>query len=172
MSIKFFNVPFGSLFASILVLTSCLPSDDALTNDTTASNKSVAELSGSWSGRFCEQDQSEGYYQDKVTFDTLTNTAIISTNYYFDANCLILIEEIDSQTSWFTLGETITTDSGLTAREIDVFQTEDMMPPVQYSIYRIDGDVLYLGDSTDIEYTGTTEDRPTSLDFESSQTRF
>jgi hypothetical protein len=172
VSIKYFSVLSRSLFASTLVFTSCLPSEDALTNDTTASNKSVAEISGSWSGRFCEQDQSEGYYQEKATFDALTNTVLSSTNYYSDANCLILIEEIDSQTYWYALGETITTDSGLTAREIDIFQTEEMMPPVQYSIYRIDGDVLYFGDATDIEYTGTIEDRPTSLDFESSQNRF
>jgi hypothetical protein len=166
MSIKYFSVLSGSLFASLIILTSCLPSEDSLTTSKTATG-----INGSWSARFCQQDQSDLYYQEKTTFDTLTNTALNSLNSYSDANCLILIEEIDSQIYGFTLGETITTDSGLAAREINVFQTEEMLPPVLYLIYRIDGDLLYFGDTTDIDTTSTPENRPTSLDFESPMTR-
>jgi hypothetical protein len=166
MSIKYFSVLSGSLFASLIVLTSCLPSEDSLTNDTAASNTSVPDINGSWSPRGCEDSGSDGYYQSWVTFNTLTSTLVSSEATYSDANCLIIIRESSDGAYWFTLGETITTDSGLAAREINVFQTEGMLTAGMYSILRLDGDLLYLGDTT-----STPEDRPTSLDFENPATR-
>jgi hypothetical protein len=90
---------------------------------------------------------------------------------YSDANCLIIIRESNDGAYWFTLGETITTDSGLTAREIDVFQTEGMLTAGVYSILRLDGDLLYFGGPIDNQFSDTIEDRPTYLDFENPATR-
>jgi hypothetical protein len=166
MSIKYFSVLSGSLFASLIVLTSCLPSEDSLTTGKTATG-----INGSWSTSSCENQESDGYYKEKTTFNTSTGIVSFSDVFYSDANCLIIIEEYTQATLWFTLGETIKTDSGLTAREINIFETEEMLTPFVYSIYRVDGDVLYIGVQTEVEYTGTTKDRHTSLDFEHPATR-
>jgi len=140
------------------------------------------EINGSWSSSSCEDQGFGGYYKSKITFNILTGTALGSDVFYSDANCLIIIEEYIDGGSWFTLGEPITTASGLTAIEIDSFETEEMLTPSWYSIYRIDGDLIYFGDSTDIgpeirptsfdvDLTSTPENRPTSLDFENPMTR-
>jgi hypothetical protein len=161
MRIKYFSLLSWLLFVGTLVLTSCLPPEDSATDD----------IDGSWSS-FCEQTQPDSYYQDKVTFNALKNTVSSSSSSYSDANCLMIIEEISADVTWFHLGSVRITVSGLTAREIYGYETEDRLTPVSYSIYRIDGDLLYFGDSINIETTSTPENQPISLDFEFPLTRF
>ena len=171
MKINYFNVFSGSLLASTLVLTSCLPPTDTTASNTTASNTMKTEINGSWSDGSCEDQGPDGYFKGKTTINSLTGTVLVESVYYSDANCLTIIEEYIEGSGWFTLGEAITTVSGLTAIEIDSFETEEMLTPSWSSIYRIDGDLLYFGDRTDNGNPITPENRPTSLDFENPMTR-
>ena len=188
MNLKHLGAFSGSLLASTLALTSCLPPEtsstadtagsnttvsDAAVNDTTVSNTMAVDINGSWKDVDCEvgqiEDGTQLYTQSISTINVPAQTAVWTESSYSDSNCLILIEELDSLTSWFTLGEIITTDSGMAALEMNIFDAEEMVTPFYYQIISIDSDFLYYGLITDVG-ADTPETRPTSLDFENPLT--
>ena len=122
MNLKHLGAFSGSLLASTLALTSCLPPEtsstadtagsnttvsDAAVNDTTVSNTMAVDINGSWKDVDCEvgqiEDGTQLYTQSISTINVPAQTAVWTESSYSDSNCLILIEELDSLTSWFTL---------------------------------------------------------------------
>ncbi|WP_406672183.1 hypothetical protein [Natronospira sp.] len=63
-------------------------------------------------------------------------------------------------------GDEITTDSGVTARELDIELTDDPdglgAPDNEYDIFRVEGDTPYFGDNP----STSPENRPTALDWD------
>ncbi|VAW89541.1 hypothetical protein MNBD_GAMMA18-484 [hydrothermal vent metagenome] len=156
------------LFAALLttlLITGCGGDGDGDGDGT------VTELEGAWI-ETCH-GLTTGYEIESATF--AGNTFTISQKKYSDSACTV-VNGTNSATGTFTIENSITASSGLSAKEIDVtilvINGSDASITF-YDIFRIDGDKLYFGDAgeydeneDDWEYSGITEEkRPIDLDF-------
>ena len=85
---------------------------------------------------------------------------------YSDPSCGTLSAEFKSSGT-FAIGNLIATDSGLSAKEIDVITLlENDLEVIEnfFDIFRIDQGLLYTGDKTGTRDGSTGAKRPASLD--------
>ncbi len=149
---------------------------------TVVSNGTATELEGSWVDVCVEiypayevnGTITPGSYESGITTFS-GNTFTYSGADYSDSECTI-VEETYINTGTFIIGDSMTTSSGLSAKNIDIaIVTMDgrNVSYKFYDIFKIDGDRLYFGDQgsydeneDDWEYSGlTVEKRPIDLDF-------
>lgn len=125
-------------------------------------------LLGIWSSN-CYQTSYGRYYRNMMVFSE-TKFSWVGAS-YTDANCSISDFYGDSSigSGTYSKGKAITTSSGLDAREIDMsILKEDFTDKqrMQYDIYRIDSNILYLGKTTSKLNRTTPETRPVELEFD------
>ena len=133
---------------SALLVTSC-GSDDSNTT----------ELEGIWVGP-CDSFL-DGTSENAIL--TISgNTYTYTGKGYSDSTCSLSDGSSVSDSGTFIIGNSLTTSSGLPAREIDLFSPNE---DPEYDIYNISNAKLYLGDFT-AEKNGTSAaNRPVDLDF-------
>ena len=107
------------------------------------------------------------YETTRVTFSG--NSFDTSGTDYLDSGCTT-VDDTYATTGTFVIGQSLTTSSGLSAKEIDLtIQTIDgeSFAFVFYDIYRIDGNKLFTGNTggfDEDEHDGTTQEkRPIAL---------
>jgi len=95
------------------------------------------------------------------------SSSIISflTTVHSDSNCQIVVRNRAVYEVEYKIGDTITTQSGLEAQEIDIF--DSLEDNTSYSIIYVDGDALYFGDVV----ASSPEERTDKLDFDNYSTR-
>lgn len=81
-------------------------------------------------------------------------------NEYADSNCVTLVSPQQSAQGTIRIGDAVITTSGITARKLDI--TDDI--DTYYSIYFIDQNRMYLGDTQTGDGTSDAN-RPTEIDF-------
>ena len=137
-------------FLFLFVISACSQSS----SDDNSSAKT--ELEGVW--KRCESypDQTYGKIM-KFSGNKYTFTSLI----YLDSNCTTVEDVWFESTRTFKIGDEITTDSGLTAKEIDVIDSDG---ETRLDIYLIESNNLFLGGN--INGDAVMEGRPTDLHFE------
>ena len=162
------------ILAMALVLLGCGSDDKAGDSDVTGPGTSVLEqLVGTWGSGCLNFGPSLGSFRNSETFGS-DGTMTSRTDFYSDDDCVTPNGDVTINEQTFTIGEMITTDTGLSAYESDVTVTKTIInggeqPPAKitiYSIFRVDGDQLFFG-------TGAfaPEDRPTALNLASPEIR-
>ena len=81
-------------------------------------------------------------------------------NEYADSNCVTLVSVQQAAQGTIRVGDEITTSTGITARKLDIIDDID----TYYSIYFIDQNQMYLGDTRTGDGTSDAN-RPTEIDF-------
>ena len=120
------------------------------TGDEVVPAEQAAALEGSWETPCAESSISKRVFAGDVVAGSNGN--------FGDAECVILRELVALQGT-FVLGGSVITAGGLQATEIDI--TDDTTGSTSMSIFLIQDDVLYLGD-TDAVAEGV---RPDALNF-------
>lgn len=145
--------------------------DSQADNGTEPDAELFAELEGTWERVCHDLDGESAFHQDSlVTYDN--GTAEIDFRFYEDESCNEPVGEARIVYD-VALGETIVTESGLEAREIDMEVVEDpdevAAAEQEFNIYHIeegDQDTKYRGQSDPDDPPATAGQRPNTLDFE------
>lgn len=134
---------------SVLLITSC------------SSDDSTTELEGSWIEP-CEIITNNTSWNTVLTFSG--NTFVRIGTDFSDTTCSIPIPDSSRVTysGTFVVGNSLTTSSGLPAREIDSFSPNE---DPEYDIYHISSGKLYFGDYTAVKDGSSPANRPVDLDF-------
>ena len=121
--------------------------------DTTTGSGLETELEGAW--EYCRTDGSRFRY-------TFTNNRFLIEQFeHGNSSCIGIATDYFSDGGTFSIGESVVTDDGLTAKKIDVHTDNDVY---KYDIYKVMGELWYHGDYS----TGSgnsLQTRPTALDF-------
>jgi len=135
---------------SITVILLCL----LIISCSDGGSSKATELDGRWS--VCYEPDGKLYMKRTVKFNG--NVAVIQSVRYVESSCET-VQSVESDIDFkFTIGESVTTVGGLEAKELDFVSSEN---GTFYTIYYINNDVLYFGDTTD--FSGSN--RPDELDF-------
>ncbi len=148
----------------IVMLISGCGSDD----DTNVS-MTITELEGKWSQQ-CIDLMVGTSLKPSVTFSGSTYTALDIN--YSDSQC-ITANFTGTASGTFEIGNTITTSSGLSAKNIDFHQLKENGLDVNrniFSIFQKDNETLYLGDNNSADGK-TSANRHIVLDFQNSFTK-
>lgn len=122
-------------------------------------------LQGSWTVP-CD----DGY---QWTMEFSGSNIYFSPTFYEDSSCSGTGDFYHADiTATYVIGDTVTTESGLTAHQIDITYTEVKYPEdyeeqegeTHYDLIYVDGDILYTGDISTGSGTSPST-RPTALDF-------
>ncbi|RMD81389.1 MAG: hypothetical protein D6820_05200 [Lentisphaerae bacterium] len=138
-------------------------------------HQSATILEGSWT-KPCGIGEGENSSDPNAFYDVVTLTFSGNEFYsdiknYSDAECTTPYPVAPNPTSsgTFTLGDTVTTTSGVQATAIDTHITRFNGAEFDihdYNIVRLSENMLYLGDESGINDGETAERRPDTLDFE------
>ncbi len=149
------NIVIITLIAT-MVFSGCNHEDDKSTK---------TELEGTWV--YICKDRGDGvFFKSKGTFSG--DSFNFSIQEYSNSGCSRLTGD-SSGSGKFSIGKSITTSSGLSAKEIDITTLKQDGKDVNvkdYDIFRIDGRDLYFGKYTS-KYDGESRSgRPIDLDFD------
>ncbi len=160
------------------MLFGCFQGDLTLDTDTvsdTASDTDVAPeaaLDGIWKLACNGTDDPNTFERNHLEFSTANNSQTMTRNTYSDSNCITLVSETAAGTMYFILGETVTTDSGLTAAEFTYYETAALTTATYYTLVRVDGESLYFGLTDGVSTShDTPEERPSAINFDQVATK-
>ncbi len=163
-----------TFFLSTLFLSGCGGSSgnsSASPTDITQPGSQVSDLEGSWYKSCGAVDPTDANtHYDIVTLTFSGNEFYSEIENYEDGNCLtpLAIAPNPTASGTFELGSLVTTTNGAQATEIDThidtyngasFTIDD------HDIYRIDTDILYLGEEDSVYDGSSPALRPQTLDF-------
>ena len=136
------------------------PTNSPTTAPANGAAQALSDLQGTWSTA-CVSDGSGGSQQ--IRFDFNGNQQTIVENSFSDAACSVSSKAMISYTATISVGNTVTTASGMTARKIDVTFNDD--GEVLLTIFRIDasGPTLLVGDA---DSSKDADGRDRELDFD------
>lgn len=137
------------IISTLLFLNSCEEINDSIKKD----------IEGVWLSQCYFRN--DGYTKEIITINSETYTDVI--NNYLNSNCLGDIQSTETLGGIYTTGNIITTISGLSATELNIYYSNSNADTI--GIYYIDNDLLYLN------LVFSTEPRPDSLSFTSYLTR-
>jgi len=143
------------VITSVVILVTCGGGSGA-----TLPKKSIAVLVGVWQTSCIPTSQFTSLLS-KASF-TLKQETIYQT--LFENKTCSGTGQTTVSTINYTIGDVITTSSGLKAYQIDLFSEINSF--VQFNIFRVEGNILYFGIGST-----TVDTRPNSLDFNSPATR-
>ena len=117
-------------------------------------------LSKTWKSDCLVKD--DGYYKKEVL--RFEEKFLVSEEWYSDANCVLFVQSLSPREHSYTIGNILTTDDGLEAREFDSLREygDHFTRETILNIIYIDGNKLYFGIPNEY-YT-----RPLSIDFENA----
>lgn len=117
-------------------------------------NGAVTELEGGW--QFCSTATGE---YTSYTFSK--NCVTKNVKNYSNSDCTGSISLDESEKSTFVIGQTVMTDGGQTAQEIDTTRND----VTQYDIYWLQGNILFYGLPTTQNNKTSSSTRPTSINY-------
>ena len=164
----------------IALISGCGGSDDGNNNSPVADNELIVsedetstttELEGTWLKSCSAVDQNDPDTLYDIVEVKFNNNKVNSSIFNFtDSHCTTSLSFSPNPTSSgvFSLGEQIITSGGVESIIIDThIDTFDGAPFIidEFSIYYLDNNTLYLGDTTGVKDGLTTANRPDSIDY-------
>ncbi len=128
-------------------------------------------LKGSWTSQ-CEVADTGEYVNGKTTFSGNTFETV-KVN-YSDSSCANVVNTSFVRSGRFTIGNLVTTSSGLEATEIDITtlkEGEEIVNNALFNIFRIDNGKLTLGKSDAVNDMSSASKRSITLDFDAQFTK-
>ena len=153
-------------------LTGCGGSSSSSTDDSDDHERPGAELVGTWESN-CYTNRNGS--NDNITRFVIDAETIAQTIDIYASNNGTCSGETGALSLLYRydVGDSLITDSGVTAREIDIEFLEERVgrfvgPDVSYSIYHIDGSGMLYFSHAESE---SPENRPSSLNFDTRYSR-
>ena len=152
------------IIVTIALLLSCKHEENSEVNPSRSGNAKT-ELEGAWNG-ICHAKSEGLWIQRTIIFLGNTYTDILAE--YTDSACLTSKSNIQI-TGSFVIGSSLTTNTGLNAKKLDMtmISNQDVNSNnVFYTIFRIIDNNLYMGTTNDAESASNSGNRLTKLDFD------
>ena len=152
------------IITTIALLLSCKHEEVSEVNPSRSGNAKT-ELEGVWS-EVCHVNSGGVWIQRTIIFLGNTYTEVLAE--YTDSACLTSISNIQI-TGSFVIGSSLTTNTGLNAKKLDITKISNQdvnSNNIFYTIFRIIDNNLYMGATNDAASASNSEVRLTKLDFD------